>query len=91
MVRQWQDIFYNKRYSYTALEGSPDFVRVAEAYGATSLRAENEQEASAAITQALQTRGPVLVDFKVDPEENVYPMVAPNCPINEIIFGGEEI
>lgn len=91
MVRQWQDIFYNKRYSHTAMEGSPDFVRVAEAYGATSLRAENEQEASAAITRALQTRGPVLIDFVVDPEENVYPMVAPNCPINEIIFGGEEI
>ncbi len=91
MVRQWQDIFYNKRYSYTAMEGSPDFVRVAEAYGAKGLRAENEQEASAAITQALQTSGPVLIDFKVDPEENVYPMVAPNCPINEIIFGGEEI
>ena len=89
MVRQWQDIFYDKRYSHTALEGSPDFVRVAEAFGATALRATNEKETTAAIEKAMNTKGPVLIDFVVDPEENVYPMVAPNRPIDEIITGGD--
>jgi len=89
MVRQWQDIFYEKRYSHTSMEGNPDFVRVAEAYGAKGLRASNEQEATAAIEQAMAEKGPVLIDFSVDPEENVYPMVAPNRPINEIIVRGD--
>ncbi len=89
MVRQWQDIFYEKRYSHTSMEGSPDFVRVAEAYGAQGLRASSEQEATAAIGQAMTEKGPVLIDFAVDPEENVYPMVAPNRPINEIIIRGD--
>ncbi len=90
MVRQWQDIFYDKRYSYTSMEGSPDFVRVAEAYGAKGLRAANNKEATDAIEQALNTKGPVLIDFLVAPEENVYPMVAPNHPISDIIIGGEQ-
>ena len=90
MVRQWQDIFYEKRYSHTSMEGSPDFVRVAEAYGAKGLRAANEQEATAAIEQAMAEKGPVLIDFVVDAEENVYPMVAPNRPINEIIIRGDQ-
>ena len=89
MVRQWQDMFYDKRYAHTAMEGNPDFARVAEAYGARGLRACSEAEATAAIEQALTEKGPVLIDFKVEPEENVYPMVAPNRPIDEIIFGGE--
>ncbi len=89
MVRQWQDMFYNKRYAHTALEGNPDFVQVAEAYGAKGLRAKNEKEASAGIKQAMNEKGPVVIDFVVEPEENVYPMVAPNCPINDIIVGGE--
>lgn len=90
MVRQWQEMFYEKRYSHTSMEGSPDFVRVAEAFGAKGLRATNEKEATAAIEQALAAKGPVLIDFVVDPEENVYPMVAPNRPINEIIVGGDQ-
>ncbi len=89
MVRQWQDIFYNKRYSQTALPGNPDFVRVAEAYGVKGLCASNVQEATDAIEKALSIKGPVLINFLVEPEENVYPMVAPNCPINDIIVGGE--
>ena len=91
MVRQWQDIFYEKRYSYTSMEGSPDFVRVAEAYGAKAFRATTNEEATAAIEKALTLKGPVLIDFMVDPEENVYPMVAPNHSISDIIIGGERI
>ncbi len=89
MVRQWQDIFYDKRYAHTLLEGNPDFVKLAEAYGATGLRAKEEHEATAAIEQAMQQKGPVVIDFVVEPEENVYPMVAPNRAINDIIIGGD--
>jgi len=89
MVRQWQDIFYDKRYAHTLLEGNPDFVRLAEAFGAKGMRARNEQEATEAIEQAIGEKGPVVIDFVVEPEENVYPMVAPNRPINDIIIGGD--
>jgi acetolactate synthase I/II/III large subunit len=89
MVRQWQEFFYEKRYSYTTLAASPDFVKVAEAYGVKALRATSEAEATRAIEEAYQLKGPVLIDFVVNPGENVYPMVAPNHPINQIITGGE--
>lgn len=89
MVRQWQEIFYEKRYSHTILDKSPDFVKVAEAYGVRALRATTEEEATKAIMAAFQAKGPVLIDFVVNPEENVYPMVAPNHPINQIITGGD--
>jgi acetolactate synthase I/II/III large subunit len=89
MVRQWQEIFYEKRYSHTILDKSPDFVKVAEAYGVQALRATTEEEATKAIIAAFQAKGPVLIDFVVNPEENVYPMVAPNHPINQIITGGD--
>ena len=91
MVRQWQDIFYEKRYSHTSMEGSPDFVKVAEAFGARGLRAATDRDATEAIEQAFKEKGPFLIDFTVDPEENVYPMVAPNHPINDILIGGERI
>ncbi len=89
MVRQWQDMFYDKRYAHTALKGSPDFVCIAEAYGAKAFRAADSKKATEVIEEAFNLKGPVLIDFVVDPEENVYPMVAPNRPINEIITGGE--
>jgi acetolactate synthase-1/2/3 large subunit len=88
MVRQWQELFYAGRYSHTALTGNPDFARVAEAYGAKGLRASTPAEAAAALEEAMAVAGPVVIDFMVDPEENVFPMVAPNRPINEIITGG---
>jgi acetolactate synthase I/II/III large subunit len=89
MVRQWQTFFYEKRYSCTTIQGSPDFVRVAEAFGAKALRASTEQDATVAIEEAFKHKGPVLIDFIVSPDENVYPMVAPNHPINQIITGGD--
>jgi len=89
MVRQWQEFFYEKRYSHTLLADNPDFVKVAEAYGVRARRAATEEEATRAIEEAFQIKGPVLIDFVVNPEENVYPMVAPNQPINQIITGGD--
>ena len=89
MVRQWQELFYDKRYSCTISNVNPDFEKVAEAFGVKGLRAENEDEAVRAIGTALETRGPVLINFVVEQEENVFPMVAPNHPIQEIITGGD--
>jgi acetolactate synthase-1/2/3 large subunit len=88
MVRQWQEMFYGGRYSQTSMAGSPDFVRLAEAYGAKGFRVETPDQVGAVIEKAFQTPGPVLMDFHVDPDENVLPMVAPNTSIVEMI-GGE--
>ena len=87
MVRQWQEIFYQKRYAAVSLEKSPDFVKLAEAFGALGLRAEKTGEVVPAITKALSVPGPVVIDFRVRPEENVYPMVPPNKGIDEMIRG----
>jgi acetolactate synthase-1/2/3 large subunit len=87
MVRQWQELFFDKRYSSTVLStGNPDFVRVAEAYGARGIRVSKKSEVRPAIDQAMAiTDGPVLLDFLVDPEENVYPMVPAGEPINKML------
>ena len=86
MVRQWQALFYKKRYSHTSLAVSPDFVKLAEAYGARGLRVEKPEDVKEAIAEALKIDGPVLVDFVVDPEEDVYPMVPAESPINNMLL-----
>lgn len=75
MVRQWQELFYDKRYSSTVMDTSPDFVELAKAYGATGLRAIKKSEVEPVIKEALATDGIVIMDFAVAPEEGVYPMV----------------
>ncbi|MNP37205.1 Acetolactate synthase large subunit [compost metagenome] len=89
MVRQWQELIYNSRYSYIDLAGSPDFVKLAEAYGVKGLRATNKEEARLAWQEALDTPGPVLLDFVVSKDENVYPMVTPGSTIDQILMGDE--
>jgi acetolactate synthase-1/2/3 large subunit len=84
MVRQWQDLFYEKRYVATPLSG-PDFVKIAEAYGIPALRVKRDEEIGPAIEQAMAEDGPFLLDFLVEPEENVYPMVAPGESLSETI------
>jgi acetolactate synthase-1/2/3 large subunit len=85
MVRQWQEFFYGKRYASVSLEGiSPDFVKLAEAYGAVGLRATRPEEVVPILQQAFSTKKPVIIDFVVDPEENVYPMVAAGEPLNQM-------
>ncbi len=84
MVRQWQELFYEKRYVATPLSG-PDFVKIAEAYGIPALRVERTEGVVPAIEQAMADPGPFLIDFRVEPEENVYPMVAPGTSLHEII------
>ncbi|WP_373284619.1 biosynthetic-type acetolactate synthase large subunit [Kroppenstedtia guangzhouensis] len=90
MVRQWQEIFYKKRYSEVDLADSPDFVRLAEAYHVKAWRAENKEEAVRVWKEALSHPGPAVVDFRIDSEENVYPMVAPGKGLDEMIMGEEE-
>jgi acetolactate synthase I/II/III large subunit len=75
MVRQWQELFYDKRYSSTVMDISPDFVELAKAYGAVGLRATTPDEVEPVIKEALATKNTVLMDFVVAPEESVYPMV----------------
>jgi acetolactate synthase-1/2/3 large subunit len=90
MVRQWQEIIYDHRYSHIDLSGSPDFVKLAEAYGVKGLRAANKQEARLAWQEALDTPGPVVIDFVVSKEENVYPMVTQGKTIGEMLMGDSE-
>ena len=87
MVRQWQELFYGKRYSHTGISQVPDFVKLAEAYGAVGLRAMKPDEVETVLKKGLDTPGPVFMDFAVDPEEGVYPMVNPGCPISDMDLG----
>ena len=86
MVRQWQQLFYDKRYSSTCLSCSPDFVKLAEAYGATGLRATKPEEVVPTLEKAFATPGPVMVDVRVSPEENVYPMVPAGASLKKMIL-----
>jgi acetolactate synthase-1/2/3 large subunit len=90
MVRQWQELFYDNRYSHIDLSGSPDFVKLAEAYGVKGLRATNKEEARAVWQEALDHPGPVVVEFVVHKDENVYPMVASGRPLTEMVMGDED-
>ncbi|NPV58248.1 MAG: biosynthetic-type acetolactate synthase large subunit [Actinobacteria bacterium] len=88
MVRQWQQLFYGRTYSCSCLERErdcPDFVALAEAYGAKGLRVREAEEVEPALVEAIEADCPVVIDFRVEPEENVYPMVAPGAPLYDMI------
>ena len=86
MVRQWQELFYDKCYACTGLEHSPDFVKLAEAFGATGFRATRPEEVEGILRRGLETPGPVIMDFRVAKEECVYPMVPAGAPITEMLL-----
>jgi acetolactate synthase-1/2/3 large subunit len=87
MVRQWQQLFYEKRYSYTCMNFAPDFVKLAESYGAVGIRIEKYEEVIPAIRRALEiTDKPIILDFLVSREENVYPMIPGGKSFKEIIM-----
>jgi len=86
MVRQWQELFYKKRYASTKFEHMPDFVKLAEAYGATGLRATKPEDVRDVLRQGLNTDGPVIMDFVVEQEESVYPMVPAGAPIKKMLL-----
>ena len=89
MVRQWQELFYGKRYVATPLSG-PDYVKIAKAYGLPGLRVTDKAEVVPAIQQAMEEPGPFLIDFVVEPEENVYPMVPPGAALVEVLEAPKE-
>ncbi len=83
MVHQWQGLFYEKRYSNTILNDGVDFVKLAEAMGATGMRAKTQEEFAEELAKALEMKTPVLIDCIIDSDDNVWPMVAPGAPISE--------
>ena len=85
MVRQWQDLFYEKSFYATEFTGNPDFVKLAEAFGMFAVRVTDKAQVPAAIQDAMAYDGPALVDFIVDPEENVYPFIPAGESIREIM------
>ncbi|HJV44397.1 MAG TPA: biosynthetic-type acetolactate synthase large subunit [Bacillota bacterium] len=90
MVRQWQELFYDNRYSQIDLTHSPDFVKLAEAYGVKGLRAETEDEAEKVWQEAMAHPGPVVMEFVIDSGENVYPMVSAGSTLDQMVMGDEE-
>lgn len=90
MVRQWQDLFYEERYSATVLRDEVDFVKLAEAMGATGIRVTTREQFDAALEQALAADGPVVLDCIIDSDDKVWPMVAPGAAISEA-FSQEDL
>ncbi|WP_291647663.1 biosynthetic-type acetolactate synthase large subunit [Clostridium sp.] len=85
MVRQWQNFFYEARYSSTTLNRSTDFVKLIEAFGGRGFRVYEKEELEPALREALEFKGPVVIDYVIHNDKKVFPMVAPGAPINEII------
>jgi acetolactate synthase-1/2/3 large subunit len=85
MVRQWQELFWDGRYSQVKMGGNPDFVKLAEAYGCTGIRLSDKATLVDDMREALATPGPVVVDVPVSAEENVYPMIAPGAAARDMV------
>ena len=89
MVKQWEDLFWNERHSATIFEYNPDFTKVAEAYGIPAIRIEKKEEVPIAIRKALKAKGPILLEFAIEKDAHVYPMIPSNDIIENIIEGGD--
>ena len=85
MVRQWQKMFYDERFSQIQLHANPDFIKVAEAYGLKGIRVTDVQQVEGALTEARDYPGPVLVEFVISPDEDVLPIVPPGKEITEML------
>lgn len=86
MVRQWQELFYNRNYSHTNMEAQPDFVKLAEAYGAEGYRISKPEELEDELRKALTSPNPAFIDVMVEREENVYPMVPAGAALDEMLL-----
>ncbi|MBU3640494.1 acetolactate synthase 3 catalytic subunit [Polynucleobacter sp. Fuers-14] len=92
MVRQWQELTYNKRYSSSYMDSLPDFVKLAEAYGHVGMRIEQKSDVEGALKEAIRLKDrTVFMDFQTDPEENVWPMVQAGKGITEMLLGSEDL
>ncbi|SJT73112.1 Acetolactate synthase large subunit [Clostridioides difficile] len=85
MVRQWQTLFYEKRYSETTLDRQTDYVKLAEAFGAKGFRVEKRENLEEVLKKAIASKEPVLIDYVISNDKKVFPMVAPGAPINQLI------
>lgn len=84
MVRQWQELFYKERYAHSLIPGQPDFVKLAEAYGIKGYQINSNEEAESVLNEVLHNDEPVVLDFRIDPKELVYPMIAPGKGLHEM-------
>ena len=89
MVRQWQELFWDKRYSAVDMGSSPDWVKLAEAFGAAGMRVTHDDEVEDAMRTAIETDGPVVLDVHVRREENCYPMIPAGAAARDMV-GGEQ-
>jgi acetolactate synthase-1/2/3 large subunit len=90
MVRQWQELLHGGRYSETYSEALPDFVKLAEAFGAVGLRAEKPDQLDDVIAEMLATDNAVVADIRVDPTENCFPMIPSGAAHNDMLLGPED-
>ena len=90
MVRQWQDLLHDKRYSHSDTESLPDFVKLAEAYGCVGIRANKPEELDGKIEEMLSVNKPVIFDCVVDKTENCYPMIPSGKPHNQMLLGKQD-
>jgi acetolactate synthase-1/2/3 large subunit len=92
MVRQWQELTYNRRYSSSYMDSLPDFVKLAEAFGHVGMRIETKADVEPALKEAIRLKDrTVFMDFQTDPEENVWPMVQAGKGITEMLLGSEDL
>jgi acetolactate synthase-1/2/3 large subunit len=85
MVKQWQELFYQERYSYSKIPGQPDFVKLAEAYGIKGYTIATEEDAERILSEVIDSPEPVVLDFRISPAEKVYPMIAPGKGLHEMV------
>jgi acetolactate synthase-1/2/3 large subunit len=90
MIRQWQELFYNNRLCSAQLDCFPDAEKLAAAYGFKGRTIENPQELASALEEAVREPGPYLLNVRVSPNENVYPMIPAGCAVNEMVLGPPE-
>ncbi len=85
MVRQWQELFWNKHYSHTCMDGQPDFVKLAQAYGAEGYRAEKPEELEEVLRTAFSSDRPAVIDIRVSREANVFPMIPAGGSVHDMM------
>lgn len=91
MVRQWQDMFYNKRFSHTTLDRGTDFVKLAEAFGANGFNLTKKEDTERIITEALNLKRPVLINCEIDRDLKVWPMVPPGAALEDVLVGESDV
>jgi acetolactate synthase-1/2/3 large subunit len=86
MVRQWQQLFFGRRYSGTDISVQPDFVKLAQSYGVDTFRLEEEKDVEEGLRKMLSCKGACVMDVRISPEENVYPMVPTGAPLSHMLL-----